>query len=185
MNMDVATKEEADKITVEKGFTFVEDAGRGYRRVVASPKPVEIVEIDAISKLIEDDVVVIACGGGGIPVFNTEEGYKGVDAVIDKDLASSKLSADIGADALLVLTAVDKVAVNFNKPNEKAIDKMSLKEAYQYIEEGQFAPGSMLPKIEACIEFIGDDPEKQAIITSLESAQDAVKGLTGTVITRD
>lgn len=179
------SKEEADKITVEKGFTFVEDAGRGYRRVVASPKPVEIVEIDAISKLIEDDVVVIACGGGGIPVFNTEEGYKGVDAVIDKDLASSKLSADIGADALLVLTAVDKVAVNFNKPNEKAIDKMSLKEAYQYIEEGQFAPGSMLPKIEACIEFIGDDPEKQAIITSLESAQDAVKGLTGTVITRD
>lgn len=178
-------KEESEKIAEEKGFTFVEDAGRGYRRVVASPKPVEIVEINAIKKMIDNDVIVIACGGGGIPVLKTEEGYKGVDAVIDKDLASSKLSADIGADALLVLTAVDKVCVNFNKPDQKAIDKMSLKEAYQYIEEGQFAPGSMLPKIEACIEFVGDDPKKQAIITSLESAQDAVKGLTGTVITRD
>lgn len=179
------SKEEADKIAEEKGFTFVEDAGRGYRRVVPSPKPAEIVEINAIKRLIEDDVVVIACGGGGIPVIRTEEGYKGVDAVIDKDLASSKLSADIGADALLVLTAVDKVCVNFNKPDQKAIDHMSLEEAYKYIEEGQFAPGSMLPKIEACIEFVGDDPNKQAIITSLESAQDAVKGLTGTVISKN
>lgn len=179
------SKEEADKIAEEKGFTFVEDAGRGYRRVVASPRPAQIVEISAIKKMIEDDIVVITCGGGGIPVIKTEEGYKGVDAVIDKDLASSRLSADIEADALLVLTAVDKVCVNFNKPNQKAIDNMSIAEAYQYIEEGQFAPGSMLPKVEACIEFVGDDPNKKAIITSLESAQDAVKGLTGTVISKN
>ncbi len=179
------SKEEADKIVAEKGFTFVEDAGRGYRRVVPSPKPVEIVEIDAIKKMIDDGVVVIACGGGGIPVVKEGDAYVGVDAVIDKDLASSTLSADIGAEALLILTAVDKVCVNFNKPDQKAIDKMSLEEAYQYIEEGQFAPGSMLPKIEACIEFVGDDPNKKAIVTSLESARDAVKGLTGTVISKN
>lgn len=179
------TKEEADEISKEKGFVFMEDAGRGYRRVVPSPRPAEIVEIDAINKMIEDDVIVIACGGGGIPVIKEGIGYVGVDAVIDKDLASAKLSHDIGADTLLILTAVEKVCINFNKPNQEEIDKMTIKEAEKYIEEGQFAPGSMLPKIKACIEFVGDNPNKKAIITSLENAQDALKGTTGTTIISD
>ena len=177
------SKEDAEKIQKEKGYTFVEDAGRGYRRVVASPIPQKIVEAKVIEQLAANGTLVITVGGGGIPVVETAGGLKGVPAVIDKDRSSAKLATDIKADKLVILTAVEKVFVNFNKPDQKALDTLTLPEAQKYIEEGHFAKGSMLPKVEACMEFIKNAPAgAEAIITSLEKAKDALDGATGTII---
>lgn len=176
------TKEQAEKIEKEKGFIFTEDAGRGYRRVVPSPLPVEIIELNVIKKLVKDNTIVIATGGGGIPVINTDNGLKGVDAVIDKDRSSAKLALDLNADMLVILTAVDKVCINYNKPDQVELSELTLDDAEKYIKEGQFAKGSMLPKVEACMDFVRKSNGAKALITSLEKAAIALKGQTGTVI---
>ena len=178
------TKEDAEKIEKEKGYTFVEDSGRGYRRVVASPKPVEIVESNVIEKIVATGNIVITVGGGGIPVIKNNNGeLKGVPAVIDKDSSSAKLAQDLAADMLIILTAVEKVAINFNKPDQKDLSSMTLKECEKYISEGHFAKGSMLPKVEACKKFVEESPKNAvAIITSLEKAAEAIRGETGTTI---
>lgn len=177
------SEEDAKKLTEEKGYTMKEDAGRGWRRVVASPIPRRIVEIEAIKKLW-DSSIVISCGGGGIPVIERMDGtLEGVAAVIDKDFAAELLAEQVDADVLMILTEVEKVAVNWGKENQQDLDHMSLKEAVQYIEEGQFAAGSMLPKVEAAMKFARTYPDKKAIITSLDKAIDALEGKTGTVIT--
>ena len=176
------SKEEAYKIAEEKGFVFVEDAGRGYRRVVPSPKPVEIVELNVVEQLVNAGDIVITVGGGGIPVVKTDDGLKGVAAVIDKDRASSKLALDMNADMLVILTAVDRVCINFNKPNQESLAEMDVETAKKYIAEGHFAPGSMLPKVEACLEFVESTSNGVALITSLEKAKAALKGETGTII---
>lgn len=178
------TEEEAKAIAAEKGYTMKEDAGRGWRRVVASPLPVKIVELDAVKTLNDAGFVVVTVGGGGIPVVRNEAGdLEGVAAVIDKDLASEKLARDMDADALVILTAVEKVSINFKKPDQKDLDRMSAAEAKQYIKEGHFAPGSMLPKIEAALNFVESKPGRIAIITSLDKAVDAIEGRAGTTIT--
>lgn len=178
------TEEEAKAIAAEKGYTMKEDAGRGWRRVVASPLPVEIVELDAVKTLNDAGFVVVTVGGGGIPVIRNDAGdLEGVAAVIDKDLASEKLARDMDADALVILTAVEKVSINFKKPEQKDLDRMSAAEAKQYIKEGHFAPGSMLPKIEAALNFVESKPGRIAIITSLDKAVDAIEGRAGTTIT--
>lgn len=178
------SKEEADAIKVAKGFEFVEDSGRGYRRVVPSPKPIDIVEKNVIRNLVDNDTLVIAVGGGGIPVIKTDkiELLEGVPAVIDKDRSAALLAREIDADVLLILTAVDKVYINYNKDNQQALDELSIVDAKKYIEEGQFARGSMLPKVEACMEFVKGNENKKAIIGSLEKARDAINGLSGTII---
>ena len=179
------TKEEADKIAKEKGFIFVEDSGRGYRRVVPSPIPKRIVELKVVEQLVKNGDTVITVGGGGIPVIETEDGLQGVAAVIDKDRSSALLAQDIGADKLIILTAVDRVCINFNKPDQKELPKMTLSEAEKYIEEKQFAPGSMLPKVQSCMEFVQNNTHGgQALITSLQKAALALKGETGTIITK-
>ncbi len=176
------TKEEADQMAAEKGWVVREDAGRGYRRVVASPKPVEIVEIETIKDLMNAGQVVVAAGGGGIPVIAEGRHLKGVPAVIDKDFASEKLAEMIDADCLIILTAVEKVAVNFRKPDEKWLSEMTVDEAADYARQGQFAPGSMLPKVEAAMAFARSKPGRTALITLLEKALDGVEGRTGTII---
>ncbi|SCK00247.1 Carbamate kinase 2 [uncultured Eubacterium sp.] len=177
------SEEEAKALETEKGYTMKEDAGRGWRRVVASPLPRKIVEIGAVKKLW-DSSIVISCGGGGIPVVENMDGtMEGVAAVIDKDFAAELLAEQVGADVLMILTEVEKVAVNFNKPDQKDLDKLNLEDAVKYIDEGQFAPGSMLPKVEAAMKFVRANPNKKAIITSLDCAIDALEGKTGTVIT--
>lgn len=176
------TKEQADKISKEKNFVFVEDAGRGYRRVVPSPLPLEIIELNSIEKLVNANTIVIAVGGGGIPVINTINGLKGVDAVIDKDRSSAKLALDLKADMLVILTAVDNVYINYNKVNQEKLSTLTLDEANRYIKEGQFAKGSMLPKVEACIDFVKNSNSATALITSLEKAAQALKGEVGTII---
>ena len=179
------TKEEADKIAKEKGFIFVEDSGRGYRRVVPSPIPKRIVELKVVEQLVKNGDIVITVGGGGIPVIETEDGSQGVAAVIDKDRSSALLAQDIGADKLIILTAVDRVCINFNKPDQKELPKMTVSEAEKYIEEKQFAPGSMLPKVQSCMEFVQNNTHGgQALITSLQKAALALKGETGTIITK-
>ena len=177
------TEEEAKAKAAETGWTFKEDAGRGWRQVVASPKPVRIVEFDAVKDLMDGGYVVVSTGGGGVPVFEKEGLYEGVPAVIDKDRSSAKLAADFGADMLVILTAVEKVCVNFGKPDQAEIDTMTIAEAEEFIAQGQFAPGSMLPKVEACIEYVRAFPEGKALITSLECAAAGIEGKTGTVIT--
>lgn len=177
------TEEEAKALQEEKGYSMKEDAGRGWRRVVASPIPKRIVEIEAIKNLW-DSSIVISCGGGGIPVIEKMDGtLEGVAAVIDKDFAAELLAEQVDADTLMILTEVEKVAINWGKPDQKNLDHMSLAEAAQYVEEGQFAPGSMLPKVEAAMKFARTYPNKKAIITSLDKAIDALEGKTGTVIT--
>ena len=176
------TKEESDEIAKEKGYTFVEDAGRGYRRVVASPIPKEIVELDVVNSLIENDNIVITVGGGGIPVIDKDDKLEGIPAVIDKDRSSALLAEELKADMLVILTAVDQVMINFGKENEEAIKEMTLEEAKKYIGEEQFAKGSMLPKVEACMEFVENTENGIALITSLEKAAEALKGQTGTII---
>lgn len=177
------TEEEAKRIEEEKGYTMKEDAGRGWRRVVASPNPVEIVELDAVKCLIDGGFIAITVGGGGIPVIKDENGnYVGTAAVIDKDLASERLAEDINADALVILTAVETVCINFGKPNQKSLSCINTEEARKYIAEGHFAPGSMLPKVEAAIKFVESKPGRKAIITSLDKAVEALKGESGTTI---
>ncbi len=174
---------EAQAKAKETGFIFKEDAGRGWRRVVPSPKPQRIVEFDAVKDAMDAGYIVIAGGGGGVPVIEKDNSYTGVAAVIDKDRSSAKLAADFGADMLVILTAVEKVAINFNTPDQQEIDSMTVAEAQKYIGENQFAPGSMLPKVEACIDFVQAHPHGKALITSLESAAAGLRGETGTVIT--
>jgi carbamate kinase len=177
------TEEVARKMEIEKGFTVKEDAGRGWRRVVASPIPMRIVELSAVKELF-DTTIVITVGGGGIPVIEKEDGtLEGIAAVIDKDFAAGKLSQDIEADILMILTEVDKVSLNFKKPDQKDLGNITVAEAERYIEEGHFAPGSMLPKMQAAVKFAKANPGKKAIITSLYKAVDAVEGNAGTVIT--
>ena len=178
------SKQDADRIAAETGYTFVEDAGRGYRRVVPSPKPVSIVELKTVETLLNEGTIVITVGGGGIPVIKNTAYFEGVAAVIDKDRASAKLALDLKADMLVILTAVDKVSLNFNKPDQIDLDEMSLEEAEKYIQEGQFAKGSMLPKVESCIEYVSHTPDGKALITSLEKAKEALQGKTGTIIHR-
>ena len=178
------SEEEAEKIANEKGYHFMEDAGRGFRRVVPSPIPKKIIEGSVIEELVNNGNVVIAVGGGGIPVVNTSNGLKGVDAVIDKDRSAALLGKEIGADTLLILTSVDAAYLNYNSENMQRIDSSTIEEAEKYISNGEFAKGSMLPKIEACIEFVKDDDKKLAIITSLNKASDALNRKCGTVIRR-
>ncbi len=177
------SREEADKMVREKGYVVREDAGRGYRRVVASPRPVEIVEIDTVKDLLNAGQVVIAAGGGGIPVIAQGHHLKGVPAVIDKDFASCRLAQMLSADCLIILTAVEKVAINFGKPDEQPLDRINCEQARTYIDQGQFAPGSMLPKVEAAVEFAQSAPGRSALITLLEKASDGIAGKTGTWIT--
>ena len=177
------TEEEAKALAAEKGYTVKEDAGRGWRRVVASPKPIRIVEIEAVKSLAEAGNIVIAAGGGGIPVIEGEDGYTGVAAVIDKDRTAALLATAFDADALVILTAVEKVYINYNKPNQMALDCISIEQAEAFIEEGQFAAGSMLPKVEACLDYLRACPQGRAVITSLERAGAGVAGETGTIIT--
>ncbi len=179
---DFYTKEQADEIAKEKGYTFKEDAGRGYRQVVPSPLPMKIMELDSIKTLIDADNLVIAGGGGGVPVIITDKGLEGVPAVIDKDRSSALLADKIDADKLIILTAVDHVYVNYGKPDEKALKTLNVAEAQKYMKEGQFAAGSMLPKIEACLSFVEGHPEREALITSLDGLDDALAGKVGTVI---
>lgn len=179
---DFYTKEQADEIAKEKGYTFKEDAGRGYRQVVPSPLPMKIMELDSIKTLIDADKLVIAGGGGGVPVIITDKGLEGVPAVIDKDRSSALLADKIDADKLIILTAVDHVYVNYGKPDEKTLKTLNVAEAQKYMKEGQFAAGSMLPKIEACLSFVEGHPEREALITSLDGLDDALAGKVGTVI---
>ena len=175
------SKEEAEQLAKEKGYIMKEDAGRGYRRVVASPAPKKILELKTIRDLMNRGNIVIACGGGGIPVINTRKGYQGVDAVIDKDKTSACLASNLKADVLLILTAVDRVSINYQEEDEEKLKTMTIKEAKEYIESGEFAPGSMLPKIEACIDFVSRG-RGIAIITSLSKAKKALQGKAGTRI---
>lgn len=177
------TEEEAKAKAAETGYTFKEDAGRGWRQVVASPKPRRIVESDAIQDLFDDGYIVVCTGGGGVPVFERNDAYEGVPAVIDKDRSAAMMAATFKADMLVILTAVEKVAINFNTPEQADIDTMDIAKAQEYIEQGQFAPGSMLPKVEACLEYVEEYPQGKALITSLDKAKDAINGLTGTTIT--
>lgn len=176
------TKEEADKAVAERGYQVVEDAGRGYRRVVASPKPKSIVEISTVHSLVDAGLVVIACGGGGIPVTTNGHHLKGAAAVIDKDFASCKLAEQVDADCLIILTAVEKVAINFGKPNQEWLSELTPEKARELMAEGHFAPGSMLPKVEAAVEFAESAPGRSALITLLEKAKDGIAGKTGTII---
>jgi len=179
------TEEEAQQATEETGDTYVEDAGRGYRKVVASPKPESIVEYPVINQLIENDVVTVSAGGGGIPVVESDEGYKGVEAVIDKDYASGKLAELVEADYLLILTGVDNVYINFNQPDQEKLEDVTVSQLEQWIEEDQFAEGSMLPKIEAAIDFVESRPEAKVVITSLENVNNFFEGGSATVISKD
>ena len=176
------SKEEAEVIAAEKGYTMVEDAGRGYRQVVPSPKPIDVVEKDMVNTLIDAGHVVITVGGGGIPVVRKDGKLVGVPAVIDKDFASAKLAELVNADQLVILTAVDRVMIHYGKPEQKALERMTCAEAEQYIREGHFAPGSMLPKVQAAMSFARTG--KEAIIASLENAAKALRGESGTVVTK-
>ena len=178
------TEEEAKELEEKDPLLhFKEDAGRGYRRVVPSPAPQHIVELRSIRNLLDNEFVVIACGGGGIPVVKRGPGdYVGVEAVIDKDLAAEKLAEEIGANALFILTAVDRVCLHYGTPEEKQLAHLSVEEAQRYCDEGHFAPGSMLPKVQAAIAFAKSAPGRRAVIASLENAAKAMTGESGTVI---
>ena len=176
------SEEESKKLMAETGDVYVEDAGRGWRRVVPSPKPVDIYEKISLQTLVDAGQVVIACGGGGIPVIYEGTRYKGVDAVIDKDFAAAKMAALIDADVFIILTAVDHVFVNFGKPDQKALETTSVADMKQYISEDQFAPGSMLPKVEAAIDFAESKSGRRAIIASLEKASETLDGNSGTTV---
>ncbi len=176
------SKEEADEMT-QRGYQMKEDSGRGYRRVVASPKPVDVVEKDIVATMLAAGQIPIAVGGGGIPVMKIGNRLKGASAVVDKDWASAKLAEMIDADMLIILTAVEKVAINFNKPDEKWLDTLTSSQAQQYIAEGHFAKGSMLPKVEAALSFAQSKKGRQALITMLTKAKEGIAGKTGTVIT--
>lgn len=174
------SKEESEKLAAESGYTFKEDANRGYRRVVPSPKPIDIIEKEEINTLIKEDFIVIAGGGGGIPVVENDGQLEGIGAVIDKDFTSEKLAEISDADLLIILTAVEKVCINYGTKNEEGLDELNLSRAQKLIEEKQFAEGSMLPKVKACLSFIQSGEGKTALITSLEKAKEGINGLTGT-----
>ncbi len=176
------SEQEAKAIAAAKGYDMKEDAGRGWRRVVPSPKPIDVAEKETVKALVEKGHVVITVGGGGIPVVAEGNSLVGVPAVIDKDFASSKLAEILDADYLIILTAVEKVAINFGKPDEKWLSRLSIDEAKKYIGEGHFAPGSMLPKVEAAMAFAQSKPGRKALITSLDKAQEGIDGKTGTLI---
>ena len=178
------TEQEARALEKERDYHVTEDAGRGWRRVVASPEPKGIVEIDTIRSLVETDHIVVACGGGGIPVFRTEGNHlKGAAAVIDKDFAASVLARQLNADLLIILTAVEKVAIRFGRPDQQDLDVLTEEDAEKYIADGEFAPGSMLPKVKAALAFAESAPDRQALITLLEKARDGIRGKTGTLVT--
>ena len=177
------SREEAEKIAAEKGYTMIEDAGRGYRQVVPSPKPVDVVEKDMVNTLIDAGHVVITVGGGGIPVIEKDGKLLGGPAVIDKDFASAKLAELVKADALVILTAVDRVAIHWGKPNQESLERMTCAEAEQYCKEGHFAPGSMLPKVQAAMSFAKTGGE--AIIASLQNAAAALRGESGTKVVKE
>lgn len=179
---DFYTKEQATQIEQEKGYTFVEDAGRGYRQVVPSPLPKRIVELNSIETLIENGTLVIAAGGGGVPVVEEGGALTGVPAVIDKDRSSALLADNVDADQLIILTAVDYVYINYNQPDEQKLTELSQAQAQELIDAGQFPAGSMLPKIQACLSFVKGHPERKAIITSLAGLDQALEGKLGTVI---
>lgn len=176
------SKEKSFELMDQKGYTMVEDSGRGYRRVVPSPLPIDIVEKNIILELVESGKIVIAAGGGGIPVIKEGNQYHGVAAVIDKDYVSAKVAEIVSSDILFILTAVDKVAINFGRPNQKSLDSLTVMEARKYLEEGQFGKGSMQPKIEAALRFVSVNKKGKAIIAALQSAKPALKGETGTYI---
>lgn len=176
------TEDQAKTAREKYGYIMKEDSGRGYRRVVASPKPVEIVEIGAIRSLVDSGQLVIACGGGGIPVTRQGNHLKGASAVIDKDFASELLAEELDADFLIILTAVEKVAIYFGKPEQRGLDAMRPDEARTYIKEGHFAPGSMLPKVQAAVKFAESKTGRTALITLLEKAKEGIQGATGTRI---
>ncbi len=179
------TEEEARELEKNNGYVMKEDAGRGWRRVVPSPEPKSIMESNIIKALVESRFVVITAGGGGIPVIDKGNGIlEGIPAVIDKDLAAELVAEIVDADTLIILTAVDKVYINFNQPNEIGLDTLTVKEAEKYIEEGHFAPGSMLPKVKSCIKFVDSKEGRMAIITSLNRAKEGIQGKTGTKIQR-
>lgn len=178
------TEEEAKKAAEGRdNFVIKEDAGRGWRRVVASPKPVAIVEKDFVNSLVRDGYVVVAAGGGGIPVVQQEDGsFRGAEAVVDKDFAAEKLAEAINADVLLILTAVDHVTINYKTPQETPLGRLSVTDTQNYISDGQFAPGSMLPKVEASLQFVKSGDARRSIITTPQRAYDAVRGRAGTII---
>lgn len=176
------TEEEAKEAEKKYGFITKEDAGRGYRRVVPSPLPKEIIELSSLSSMVDTGQLVVACGGGGIPVIEKEGRLSRVDAVIDKDFASCLMAKDLDADFLVILTAVEKVALNYGKEDELWLDDLSVENAKKYIEEGHFAPGSMLPKVQAAIDFASSKKGRTALITLLEKARDGINGQTGTRI---
>lgn len=176
------TEKEAEQLKEEKGYDMKEDAGRGYRRVVPSPIPTDIAEKETIKTLVDNGNVVITVGGGGIPVIKDNNSLIGVPAVIDKDFASEKIAEILDADYLIILTAVDKVAINFGMKNEELLNKLSVRDAYKYIDEGHFAPGSMLPKVKAAIKFAESKEGRKSLITSLEKASEGIQGKTGTLI---
>jgi len=176
------SEKEAQKLQVEKGYIMIEDSGRGYRRVVPSPIPVDVVEKDVVKALIEKDYVVITVGGGGIPVVKEGNALLGVPAVIDKDFASEKIAEIMDVDYFTILTAVEKVSINFGKDNQKDLDKMTVKEVEKYIEEGHFAPGSMLPKVKAAVKFAKSKKGRKALIASLDKAEEALNGKSGTLV---
>lgn len=177
------TKEESEKRAELKGEVYMEDAGRGYRRVVPSPKPADIIEKNVIAKMLESDVVVIAGGGGGVPVIKNEDGtYEGVEGVIDKDHASQKLAELVNADIFIILTGVTHVAINYNKPGQRSLKQINLNELKNLRAQGHFAPGSMLPKVDAAIAFVEKNPSKKAVITSLENLPNVFGDNAGTVI---
>lgn len=177
------SEQDAARLT-RQGYTMKEDAGRGYRRVVASPKPVDIIEKETVKAMMDAGHVVITAGGGGIPVIREGLHLRGASAVIDKDWASARLAEMIDADMLIILTAVEKVAINFGKPNEQWLDRLSLNDAQRFIDEGHFAKGSMLPKVEAAVAFARSRPGREALITVLSKAKDGIEGKTGTIISQ-
>ena len=178
------TKEEAEAEAQKRGWNIKEDAGRGYRRVVASPKPKEIVELSAIKAMSDAGELVICCGGGGIPVVSEGKHLAGAAAVIDKDFAAALLAESLEADMLIILTAVEKVAIRYGKPDQEWLTDLSVEEAQKYADQGEFAPGSMLPKVQAAIQFASAKKGNEAMITLLEKAREALQGKTGTKITK-
>ena len=178
------TREEAEAEAQKRGWNIKEDAGRGYRRVVASPKPKEIVELSAIKAMSDAGELVICCGGGGIPVVSEGKHLAGAAAVIDKDFAAALLAESLEADMLIILTAVEKVAIRYGKPDQEWLTDLSVEEAQKYADQGEFAPGSMLPKVQAAIQFASAKKGNEAMITLLEKAREALQGKTGTKITK-
>ena len=179
------SKEDAEETAQKTGDTFVEDAGRGFRKVVPSPKPISIVEFPIIRSMVDNQVIVIASGGGGIPVVPKEAGFMGVEAVVDKDFSSAKLAAMLEVDEFIILTGVDNVYIHYNQPNQEKLEQVTVSQLEKYIKEGQFAAGSMLPKIEAAIDYLQQHPTGKAVITSLNNIENFLKGGSATVILAD